>query len=179
MLKGRGTLHTRYSNAAEARIINGRAGPTAVETGSMGTVLEDVTSETVDAAHIRRRVDDWEERLNGLYATISDWLPDGWEASSGAPVVMHEPLMRKFGMDAKPMPTLELRDRAGHVAKLKPRGLWIIGENGRVDFKHDGHYYFLMDTADNFAQPNWEVSRADRRCDREAVTRAWLRRILQ
>ena len=79
----------------------------------MGTVLDDVTSDTVDAAHIRRRVDDWEERLNGLYATIGDWLPDGWEARPGAPVVMHEPLMRKFGMDAKPMPTLELRDREG------------------------------------------------------------------
>ncbi len=145
----------------------------------MGTVLEDVTSESVDAAHIQRRVEDWEERLNRLYAEIGDWLPDGWEARPGAPVVMHEPLMRKFGMDAKPMPTLELHDRAGHVARLKPRGLWIIGENGRIDLKHDGHYYYLMDTADNFEQPNWEVSRADRRCDREAVTRAWLRRILQ
>ena len=159
--------------------MDGCAEQAAAEKGSMGTVLEDVTSDTVDATHIQRRVQDWEHRLNGLFARIDDWLPDGWEARPGAPVVMREPLMRKFGMDARQMPTLELRDRAGHVAKLKPRGLWIIGENGRVDFKHDGHYYFLMDTADNFAQPNWEVSRADRRCDREAVTRAWLRRILQ
>ena len=67
----------------------------------MGTVLDDVTSETVDAAHIRRRVDDWEERLNGLYALIGDWLPDGWEARGGAPVVMHERLMRKFDVAAK------------------------------------------------------------------------------
>ena len=29
----------------------------------MGTVLDEVTSDAVDAAHIRRRVDDWEERL--------------------------------------------------------------------------------------------------------------------
>ena len=80
--------------------------------------------------------------------------------------------MRKFGLDAKRMPTLELRDRAGHVAKLEPNALWIIGENGRIDLKHDGHYNYLMDTAANVEHPNWEVSRADRRCDLEAVTRA-------
>ena len=84
-------------------------------------------------------------------------------------MIMHEPLMRKFGMDAKPMPTLELHDRNGHVARLKPLGLWIIGENGRVDCKHDGHYYLPIDAADNFARPNWEVSCTDRRCDRGAV----------
>ena len=147
----------------------------------MGTVLEDVTSDTVDAAHIQRRVDDWEERSEpSSTSAIGDWLPDGWEARPGAPVVMHEPLMRKFGMDAKAdADARTAHDRAGHVARLKPRGLWIIGENGRIDFKHEGHYYYLMDTADNFEQPNWEVSRADRRRDREAVTRAWLRRILQ
>ena len=145
----------------------------------MGTVLDDVTSDTVDAAHIRRRVDDWEERVKGLFAAIGEWLPDGWEARRARPVVMHEPLMRKFGLDAKRLPTLELRDSAGHVARLEPHALWIIGENGRVDLTHGGRYYFLMDTAENFAEPSWEVSRAERRCDREAVTREWLRRILQ
>ena len=145
----------------------------------MNTVLDEVTSETIDAQHIRRRVDDWEERVNGLYAMLGDWLPKGWEARRGAPVVMDEPLMRKFGVAAKPMPTLELHARGGHVAKLKPHALWIIGENGRVDLKRDGRFCFIVDTAENFAQPNWEVTRAERRCDREAVTREWLRRILQ
>ena len=145
----------------------------------MGTVLDDVTSDTVDAAHVQRRVEDWENRLNGLYAAIGEWLPDGWESLPGDPVVMHEPLMLKFGVAARPMPTIELHDRVGHVAKLKPRGLWIIGENGRVDLMHDGHYYFLMDTAENFAEPNWEVSPAEQRRHREALTREWLRNVLQ
>ena len=43
----------------------------------MGTVLEDVTSDTVDATHIQRRVEDWEERVNELFAAIGEWLPDG------------------------------------------------------------------------------------------------------
>ena len=144
----------------------------------MGTVLEDVTSDTIDATHIQRRVENWEDRVNELFAMIGEWLPDGWETRRGRPVVMHEPLMRKFGLDAKLMPTLELRDRAGRVARFEPHALWIIGENGRIDLKHDGRYYYLMDTAENFEQPNWEVSRAERRSDRETVTREWLRRIL-
>ena len=145
----------------------------------MVTVLDEVTSETVDAKHIQQRVNDWEQRLNNLYAKIGDWLPDGWEARPDTPVVMHEKLMRKFGVAAKRIPTLELRDRAGHVAKLEPHALWIIGENGRVDLKRDGGRYFIVDTAENFAQPNWKAVRAEQRCNREAVTREWLRRILQ
>lgn len=145
----------------------------------MGTVLDDVTSETIDAAHVRRRVDDWTERLNGLYTVIGDWLPDGWETREGTPIMMHEELMRKYGVAAKRIPTLELLGRAGEVVKVEPRGLWIIGYNGRVDLKRNGHRYLIVDTADNFEQPNWQVARGERRCDRETVTREWLRRILQ
>ena len=145
----------------------------------MGTVLEDVTSDTVDASHIQQRVEDWEQRLNGLYAMIGGWLPPGWEVRPGIPVVMHEPLMRKFGMNARPMPTLELHDRAGHSARLEPRGLWIIGTNGRVDLKGGGQWYLIVDVAENFETPDWQAARAERRCDREAVSRGWLRRALR
>ena len=145
----------------------------------MGTVLEDVTSDTIDAQHIRRRVDDWEERLNGLFAAIGEWLPDGWEARQGAPVLMDEELMRRFGVAAKRMPTLELRDRAGHVARLVPRGLWIIGSNGRVDLKRDGHRYLVVDMAENFETPDWQAASAEHRCAREAVSEDWLKRVLR
>ena len=145
----------------------------------MKTVLEEVTSDAVDAEHVRRRVEDWEARLNGLYAMIGEWLPDGWEAHRGVPVLMHEKMMQAFGVEVKRLPTLELHGRTGRVFRLTPRGLWIIGNNGRVDLKGDGNHYIIIDMADNFEEPNWEVSRDDRRSDREAVTREWLRRLLQ
>ena len=145
----------------------------------MGTVLEDVTSESIDATHIRRRVDDWEERLGGLFVAIGGWLPEGWEARAGAPVVMNEELMRKFGVEAKRMPTLELRDGAGHAARLVPRGLWIIGSNGRVDLKRDGRHFLIVDLAENFETPDWQAAPAEQRCSREAVGEDWLRRILR
>ncbi|MCY4481833.1 MAG: hypothetical protein OXC12_03070 [Spirochaetaceae bacterium] len=145
----------------------------------MSTVLDEVTSETVDAAHIRRRVDDWKERLSRLFAMIGDWLPEGWETRQGAPVILHEELMRKFGVEARRMPTLDIRGPAGHVARLEPRALWIIGGNGRVDLKHCGLRYLIVDLAENFEAPDWQVARAERRCEREAFTRDWLRRVVR
>lgn len=145
----------------------------------MSTVLDEVTSEGIDAAHIRRRVKDWEGRLNDLYAAFGDWLPDGWKARQGAPIMMHEELMRKYGVAAKRIPTLELLGRSGEIVKVEPRALWIIGANGRIDLRRDGHRYLIVDTAENFEQPDWQVAHAERRCDRETVTREWLRRILR
>jgi len=145
----------------------------------MNTVPDEVTSETIDAQHVQRRVEDWEERLNGLYAALGGWLPEDWESSPGVPVLMHEKFMRKFGVAARRMPSLELRGRAGEVVKLQPHALWIIGNNGRVDLKRNGRRYLIVDTAENFEEPDWQASPAENRCDRESVTRDWLRRVLQ
>ena len=76
-------------------------------------------------------------------------------------------------------PTLELRGPTGDTAKLEPRGLWIIGGNGRIDLKRNGRRYLIVDMAGNFEAPDWKVAPAERRCDREAVTESWLRRVLR
>ena len=34
----------------------------------------------------------------------------------------------------------------------------------------------MIDTADNFENPRWEIFPADRRSEREPITREWLRR---
>ena len=145
----------------------------------MKTVLEEVTSDAIDAEHVRRRVDDWEARLNGLYAMIGEWLPNGWESRQGASVLMHEKMMQEFGVEATRLPTLELHDGDAPAVRLIPRALWIIGTSSRVDLKGYIGRYIIIDTADNFEKPHWEVSRSDRRSDREPVTRGWLPRILR
>ena len=145
----------------------------------MTTVLEEVTEQKLDTDHVRRRVDDWEERLNDLYATIESWLPDGWTAGKGPPVLMHAELMREFQVAPRQLPTLELASESGESARLEPRGLWIVGANGRVDLKHDGHHYLIVDRAENFERPDWQAVRDDRRRDRRKVSCEWLRQILQ
>ena len=145
----------------------------------MTTVLEEVTEQKLDTDHVRRRVDDWEERLNDLYATIESWLPDRWTAGKGPPVLMHAELMREFQVAPRQLPTLELASESGQSARLEPRGLWIVGANGRVDLKRDGHHYLIVDRAENFERPDWQAVRDDRRRDRRKVSCEWLRQILQ
>ncbi len=150
----------------------------------MGTVLEDVTSETLSAEDIMQRVVDWETRVTNFYTMIDGWLPDGWQACEGEPVFMHEELMRRFRIGRKEIPTRILTGRTGNSAWLKPRALWIIGVNGRIDLKRDGpeasiHHYLIVDMASNFKPPDWQVVPAKRRYDREPVTEDWLKRILK
>ena len=151
----------------------------------MGTVLEDVTSETISAEDIEQRVEDWETRVTDFYTMIDGWLPDGWQAREGQPMFMHEELMRRFCVGRKEIPTRILTGRAGNSAQLEPRALWIIGANGRIDLKkRDGpeapiYHYLIVDMASDFETSDWQVVPAERRYDREQVTKDWLERILK
>ncbi len=144
-----------------------------------GTTLEDVLSETIDARYVKRRVDEWKQRVTDLYATISDWLPDGWQAREGAPVTMHAKLMRKHGVEPEKMPTLVLSNGSGDCAKLEPRGLWIIPINGSVVLTHGDEIYHINDYAENFEQPDWQASHIERRPQHKKVNQEWLTQILR
>lgn len=74
---------------------------------------------------------------------------------------------------------VSVRSGRGEVPTVANRdALWIIGTNGRVDPKCGG-CYIIIDTTDNFEKPRREVCPADRRSDREPVTRDCLRRVLR
>ena len=57
--------------------------------------------------------------MKDLYATVCEWLPEGWIARTGAPVRMHEELMREFSVPARAIPTLLLDNDAGGSAMLE------------------------------------------------------------
>ena len=145
----------------------------------MDTVLDEVTSDALTAGHVERRVRDWAKRLDGLYTAIGEWLPSDWEARRGTPELMHEKMMRAFGVAARRIPTLELRGRLGDLVRFRPHALWIIGNNGRIDVKRGDQRYIIIDAAENFREPDWQVAPAEHRHEREPVTPDWLRRILQ
>ena len=144
----------------------------------MTTVLDDVTNESIDAAYIQRRVDDWIRRVSSLYDELSAALPEGWSTKS-ATVTMHEELMRKFKVPAASVPTLAFTHDSGATASLIPDGLWVIGANGRLDLTADGQRYLVLDFADSFTCPEWRVCTAQDRSQREPFTPEWLNRVLQ
>ena len=144
----------------------------------MGNVLDDVTDETVDKAHVLRHVDDWQQRLHGLCDRIEGWLPDGWTVQRETSVSMHEGLMRKFGIEPRRLPTLRCERGKETLVTLEPEALWIIGANGRVDLTCDTRHYLIVDLADNFETPEWQAAPAEKRSERHAVSGDWLRSIL-
>ncbi len=144
----------------------------------MGNVLDDITDETIDSHHVQRRVDDWEARVKRLYAIVSEWLPERWTARTGSPVWMHEEMMRRFDVAARQIPTLLLTNGSGKSAVLEPRGLWIIGTNGRIDLKCGPRHYLIVDVAGNFEPPQWQAASAEQRLDRVDFTESWLRQAL-
>ena len=143
----------------------------------MTTVLDDVTSASIDAPYIQRRVDDWIDRVTSLYAELSATLPEGWSAKT-ATVNMHEELMRKFNVRAASVPSVALLHESSATATLVPRGLWVIGANGRLELTANGQRYFVLDVADSFTCPDWRVCPVQDRRNREPFTPDWLNRIL-
>ena len=144
----------------------------------MTTVLDDVTSESIDAPYIQRRVDDWIHRVRSLHAELAAALPKRW-STKAATVTMHEELMRKFKVPAASVPSLAFVHESGATASLVPRGLWLVGANGRLDLTANGQRYIVLDFADSFTCPKWHVCTAQDRRNREPFTPDWLYRILQ
>lgn len=144
----------------------------------MTTVLDDVTSESIDAPYVQRRVDDWIHRVSSLYSELSAGLPEGW-ATKTSSVAMHEELMRRFGVAPASVPSLAFAHESGATARLVPHGLWVVGTNGRLDLAANGKHYLVLDLADSFTCPDWRVCSAQDRWNREPFTPDWLNRILQ
>jgi hypothetical protein len=124
----------------------------------MPGVLEETTNQPIDQAHIQRRVKNWLDRIDTLYQQIESWLPPGWTAQKAGNVTMYEELMRKFQIPAQNLPILQLYDHATPAVRIEPRGLWIIGANGRLDLLKGNDHYLIVDAAENFARPDWQIA---------------------
>ncbi len=112
----------------------------------------------VDKTHVERRVDDWLQRLNSLYADISAWADrNGWLHVEGAPVAMDEELMQRAGLAPREQASLVLTAPGGERVWFKPKGLWVIGANGRVDVYTLKELLLLVDTARQFESPQWVI----------------------
>jgi len=130
---------------------------------SRARVIEGVADPGVTRQHVEQRVSDWASRINALYKQVEPWLPAGWTAERRGTVQMHEELMRKFHVPSRDLPILNISHDGADAGRIEPRGLWIIGANGRLDFFGRTDQYVIVDTAENFAPPLWHIARlADR-----------------
>lgn len=145
---------------------------------SAQTVLEELTTNELTSDHVRKRVDDWSSRIDNLYKTLEEWLPNGWTARRGAAVSMNEELMQYNGVPARDLPTLELLHDGTVGVKIRPYGLWIIGANGRIDLVKGHDIYLILDHAKTFEPPNWHIAAATERQNSKPFDKGQLETLL-
>src|SRR6266536_89608 len=115
--------------------------------------------------HVLRRLCDWRTRVHKLYDEIerelegSDFRFDreGKHTSS-------EELPQRVGIAEAEQPQIDVlrivRSDGTNAAVLAPRGLWIIGANGRIDLKvmpsvGVSETYMLVDQSEPFTGAKW------------------------
>jgi len=124
-----------------------------------------VTKELVEA-----RVEDWKSRLHDLFRLVRGWaLENGWEVDGSGTVEMHEELMRRFGIPATEQPTLRLDGNQRYVL-FKPKALWVVGANGRIDLYTTKGAFIIVDLAEPSANPKWTIFRATDKRDGDHFT---------
>lgn len=139
-------------------------------------LLEDQSQ--VDRAYIERRVDDWRRRIVALYDDIKGWLPAGWSMVDGTDVGMHEELMQRHHVPERRLPGKALLHHGQRVGRLEPRGLWIIGANGRVDLRLPDKHFLIVDRSGSFDPSAWRVASIDARRDEKPLNEALILDIL-
>ena len=96
-------------------------------------------------------------------------------AADRARVRMIEEPMREVDLPPRELPVLDLLADETPAATIEPRGLWIVGANGRLDLRRGADHHLILDRAANFEEPDWVlVPLSDRRravpLDRSALS---------
>jgi hypothetical protein len=136
--------------------------------------LEESPQTEVTKELVQNRVQDWKNRLLDLFQEVHDWaVENGWRVDDSGTAEMHEELMQKFDVPAAKQPILRL-DREHSYALFIPRGLWVIGANGRVDLYTSKGTFIVVDLAERGNAPRWTIFRHSQNRDGDLFTPAMI-----
>ena len=141
--------------------------------------LDEITDSDLTSEKIQLRIDNWVERIDKLYVQMEEWLPTGWIAHKEKDVPMNEPLMKKYRVRAVKLDRLELTGKNNLKATIEPRGLWIIGSNGRLDLVYKNRHYIIVDEAENFKNPQWRIASLSKRTKLEVLNKEKFQSLLK
>lgn len=88
-----------------------------------------------DRERVVARVQDWANRIHALYASIASWTSarSDLEISTERHVLMAESMMHEFAVPDRELPILDVIRSSETIISFVPRGLWVIGADGRID----------------------------------------------
>ncbi len=117
----------------------------------------------IDTDYIKNRINDWKSRIASLFADIQTWANNyqGYSSHAGRPTVMNEELMQTFEVPAQQINTLDIIHNGTTVLFIKPKGLWTIGANGRIDILSKKGSFMVIDSAQHFHPPLWRLYGSD------------------
>jgi hypothetical protein len=132
---------------------------------------------------VRQRLDDWRSRVNALYDSIEDVLVGtDFKTDRSGTHANTEEIPQRLGVHQPALNILRVERPDGtNAAMLTPKGLWIIGANGRVDLRiisvsGSNEIYLLVDTSEPLSQKaEWIRSRVSTPFDRELFDPEWLK----
>ena len=120
--------------------------------------LEELADSAPSKHAVERRVDDWSMRIEALYDLIKSWLPAGWGTERSGAMQMQEELMQKYDLAPRKLPKLDILREGNLAGSIEPRGLWIIGANGRLDLALERRSYVIVDLSKPFEVPQWHIA---------------------
>lgn len=94
-------------------------------------------------------------------------------------MTMHEELMEEFGLPPESIDTADIYKDGRLLASFKPKGLWIIGANGRIDLLTSKGSYILVDGAEQFQPPKWLIYSPEDKRNGKPFDKSSLLKILQ
>jgi len=111
---------------------------------------------------VNDRVTDWRNRLAELRSKFETWINesslDGLALVDRPPMVMNEELMRRFKVPPVQLPVYEINRRGTPLLRIQPKGLWVIGGNGRVDITGRNASLTLVDQSESLSnRADWRI----------------------
>ncbi|MBM2816176.1 MAG: hypothetical protein HW421_2938 [Ignavibacteria bacterium] len=112
----------------------------------------------IDTQHVEERVRDWKKRVSDLYSIIEEWLRNSeYSLKYGPKLIMYEGLMSQFNVHSTEVETADIYKNNKIVLTIQPKGLWVIGANGRVDILSTEGNHLLLDVSEQFETPHWKL----------------------
>jgi hypothetical protein len=157
--------------------------PMTVTHRSSSEELADPAS--VSREHVLQRLGDWRDRVHELYDTIERELQGtGFRSNREGKHTSAEELPQKVGITQTEQPKIDIlrivRPDKSNAAILSPRGLWIIGANGRIDLRITpsvgiSETYMLVDLSEPLAgRAQWIRMPIGSPFEREPFDPRWL-----
>ncbi|SRR5216684_317575 len=171
-------------------------GPNSSERASNDTELVRSTmaevrpDRAVDARHVLARLQDWKERTDRLFDFIRNTLGSQFVYDRTGKQRSNEELVQRAGLSEGQVPALDIlrieRPPGTVRATIMPRGLWVIGANGRLDLRVLGPgnkqtHYFLVDKSQPLSGPEnaaWHIIDPSDRSEQRRLTEQALREVV-